>query len=63
MTEKNKSIQAGDKVRIKVQSEIVSGTIVHVWFDKSVQMVRIQSQARVYNLPISFLVADGRKSK
>jgi hypothetical protein len=64
MTKKNKSeIKLGATVRLKAQSgEIITGQVVHMWEEKSVQMVRVASGQLVYNVPASMLV-DERKSK
>jgi hypothetical protein len=64
MTKKNQSeIKLGATVRLRVHSgEIVEGTVVHLWEDKSVPMVRVASGDLVYNVPVRVLV-DERKSK
>jgi len=49
--------KVGSTVFIRVSSgAIISGTVRHVWQDKSVQMVRVESSLRVYNIPTSMLV-------
>jgi len=42
MPKKNSDLKVGATVRLKVQSgEIIEGTVVHLWEEKSVQMVRV----------------------
>ena len=64
MTKKNKpEIKLGATVRLKAQSgEIITGQVVHMWEEKSVQMVRVSSGQLVYNLPAHMLV-DETKSR
>ena len=64
VTKKNKpEIKLGRTVRLRVHSgEIVEGTVVHLWEEKSVPMVRVASGQLVYNVPARMLV-DGTKSK
>ena len=64
MNKKNKSeIKLGATVRLRAQSgEIITGQVVHMWEEKSVQMVRVSSGQMVYNIPASMLV-DEKKSK
>jgi len=59
MTKKNNpEIKPGATVRLKAQSgEIITGQVVHMWEEKSVQMVRVASGQLVYNVPASMLVA------
>jgi hypothetical protein len=48
-------------VRLRVQSgEIIKGTVVHVWEERNVTMVRVESGARVYNIPSTMLVKGRR---
>ena len=64
MTKKNNpSIKLGATVRLRVHSgEIIAGQVVHMWEEKSVQMVRVASGPLVYNVPASMLV-NQEKSK
>ena len=59
---KNKpKIKLGATVRLRVHSgEIIEGRVVHLWEEKSVQMVRVASGLLVYNVPASMLVDDGK---
>ena len=55
-------LKVGATVHLKVLSgEIVECRVVHIWQDKSVQMVRLTSGPLVYNVPISMLV-DGAET-
>jgi len=62
MTKKVKSeIKLGATVRLRVHSgEIVEGQVVHLWEEKSVQMVRVASGDLVYT---ASMLVDERKSK
>jgi hypothetical protein len=64
MTKKIKpEMKLGATVRLRVHSgEIVEGTVVYLWEEKSVPMVRIASGDLVYNVPARMLV-DERTSK
>ena len=64
MTKKIKpEIKLGATVRLKAQSgEIITGQVVHMWEEKSVQMVRVSSGQLVYNVPAHMLI-DETKSK
>jgi hypothetical protein len=64
MTKKIKpEMKLGATVRLPVHSgEIVEGTVVYLWEEKSVPMVRIASGDLVYNVPARMLV-DERTSK
>ena len=64
MTKKVKpETKLGATVRLRVHSgEIVEGRAVHIWEEKSVQIVRVASGDLVYNVPTRILV-DGAKSK
>ena len=57
MPKKNKSeIKLGATVRLRAQSgEIVTGQVVYMWEEKSVQMVRVASGQLVYNVPASMI--------
>jgi hypothetical protein len=56
-------IKLGATVRLRVHSgEIVEGQIVHMWEEKSAQMVRVASGDLVYNIPARMLV-DETKSR
>jgi hypothetical protein len=56
--------KVGQTVRLKVLSgEIVEGRVVHLWQDKSVQMVRVASGPLVYNVPVSMLVDEGKANE
>ena len=56
-------IKLGATVRLWVHSgEIISGQVVHIGEEKSVQMVRVPSGQLVYKVPARMLV-DDRKSK
>jgi hypothetical protein len=60
MTRK-REIKVGDTARLRVQSgEIISGTVMHLWEEKSVLMVRVESGPRVYNVPATMLVEKQR---
>jgi hypothetical protein len=62
-TKSKPEIKLGATVRLRVHSgEIVEGIVVHMWEEKSVQMVRVASGQLVYNIPASMLV-DETKSK
>ena len=64
MTKKSKpELKLGATVRLRVHSgEIVEGRVVHLWEQKSVQMVRVASGQLVYNIPAHMLV-DETKAK
>ena len=54
-------IKLGATVRLKVHSgEIIEGRVVHLWEEKSIQMVRVASGPLVYNVPASMLVDEGK---
>jgi hypothetical protein len=56
-------IKLGATVHLKAQSgEIITGQVVHMWEEKSVQMVRVASGQLVYNVPARMLV-DETKSQ
>ena len=42
---------AGRRVKEYIGGEIFEGTAVHIWEEKSVQMVRVASGDLVYNVP------------
>jgi hypothetical protein len=60
MTGKSKpEIKLGATVRLRVHSgEIVEGRVVHMWEEKSVQVVRVASGDLVYNVPARMLVDE-----
>jgi hypothetical protein len=60
MTKKSKpEIKLGATVRLKAQSgEIITGRVVHLWEEKSVQMVWVASGDLVYNVPARMLVYE-----
>ena len=60
MAKKIKSeIKLGATVRLRAQSgEIITGKVVHMWEEKSVQMVRVASGDLVYNVPARMLVDE-----
>ena len=63
MKKTKSELKLGATVRLKVHSgEIVESLVVHLWEEKSVQMVRVASGDLVYNVPAKMLV-DESKSK
>jgi hypothetical protein len=56
-------IKVGQTVRIRVLSgETVEGKVLHIWEQRNAQMIRIESEDRVYNLPAHFVIAE-KKAK
>jgi len=46
-----------------VQSgEIIEGTVMHLWEDKSVLMVRVTSEELVYIVPANMLLDEGKRN-
>ena len=64
MIEKNKPTpKIGATVRVRVLSgETVEGTVVHLWKERGIQMVRVSAGNLVYDVPARML-ADEKKSK
>jgi hypothetical protein len=52
-------VKPGATVRLRVHSgEIVEGSVVHLWEEKSAPMVRVASGDLVYNVPARMLVDE-----
>jgi len=64
LIEKNKPTpKIGATVRIRVLSgETVEGTVVYLWEERGIQMVRVSAGNLVYNVPVRKL-EDEKKSK